>query len=271
MEGGKKGEYALKLHKNVYGQKHAGRVWYKYLTKKLTEEFVFERSQVDECVFYRGKKIYVLYTDDYILAGPDQEDIEQVIRYLRKANLEVTYEGNIEDFLGVNIERKEGKIKLSQPHLIEQVIKDLGLNHDKVLSKPIPAASSKILFAHKESQPFNNSFNYRSVIIKLKYLEKSFRPDISYIVHQCVRLSTDHRKEHGQALRWLGKYLKDNINEGTTIQPEKGRGLEVWVDDDFAGNWNRLENEDRDTARSRHGYFILYESFTILKKSQLQT
>ena len=75
-----------------------------------------------------------------------------MIKYLRKANLEVTYEGTIEDLLGVNIERKEGKIKLSQPHLIEQVINDLGLNHDKVLSKPIAAASSKILFEHKESK-----------------------------------------------------------------------------------------------------------------------
>ena len=66
----------------------------------------FERSQVDECVFCRGKKIYVLYTDDYILAGPDQEEIEQVIKDLKKFNLKVTDEVNIEDFLGVNIERK---------------------------------------------------------------------------------------------------------------------------------------------------------------------
>ena len=83
------------------------------------------------------------------MEGPDQEEIEQVIKDLKKANLEVTYEGNIEDFLGVNIERKEGNIKLSQPHLIEQFIKYLGLNHDKVLLKPITGASSKILFAHK--------------------------------------------------------------------------------------------------------------------------
>ena len=79
----------------------------------------------------------------------------------------------------MNIERKEGKIKLSQPHLIEQVIKDLGLNHDKVLSKPIPADSSKILFADKEYQPFDISFQYILVIGKLKYLEKSCRPDIA--------------------------------------------------------------------------------------------
>ena len=77
-----------------------------------------------------------------------------MLKDLKKSNLEVTYKGNIEDFLGVNIERNEGKIKLSQPHLIEQVIKDFGFNHDKVLSKPIPAASSMILYAHKESPPF---------------------------------------------------------------------------------------------------------------------
>ena len=41
VEGVKKGEYDLKLHKNVYVQKQSGRVWYKYLTKKLTEELGF--------------------------------------------------------------------------------------------------------------------------------------------------------------------------------------------------------------------------------------
>ena len=102
-----------------------------------------------ECVFYRGETVYILYTDYYILAGPDPEENEQLLKDLKKANLEVTDKENIEDFLVVSIERKEGKIKLSQPHLIEQVIKDLGLNHDKVLSKPIPEASSKILYAHK--------------------------------------------------------------------------------------------------------------------------
>ena len=63
-----------------------------------------------------------------------------MIKDLKKANLEVTYEGNLEDFLWVNIEWKEGHIKLSQPHLVEQVIKDFGLKHNKVLSKPIPVA-----------------------------------------------------------------------------------------------------------------------------------
>ena len=63
---------------------------------------VFELSQVDECVLYRWKTIYVLYTYDSILAGPDQEEIEQVIKDSKKSNLKVTDKGNIEGFLGVN-------------------------------------------------------------------------------------------------------------------------------------------------------------------------
>ena len=67
------------------------------------------------------------------------------------------------------------------------------------------------------------------------------------------------------------KYLNENANEGTTLQPEKGRGLEVWVYAEFAGNWNMSESEDRETARSRHGYVIMYEGCPILHKPQMQT
>ena len=68
---------------------------------------VFTRLKVDECIFYIGKTVYLLYTDDTILAGPDKEEITQVIKDLKGANLDVTDEGNMEDFLGINIQRKD--------------------------------------------------------------------------------------------------------------------------------------------------------------------
>ena len=86
----------MKLHKNVCGQKQAGIVWYKYLTQKLLEELGFEISQVDKCVFYIGKTVYILYTNDSILAGPGPEEIEQGLKDLKKSNLELTDKGNIE-------------------------------------------------------------------------------------------------------------------------------------------------------------------------------
>ncbi len=86
-------DYVLKIHRNIYGQKQAGRVWNKYLSQKLTEELGFKQSKVDECVYYRGKTLYVLYTDDSLLAGPDENEIQQIIDKLQtKSKLSITVE-----------------------------------------------------------------------------------------------------------------------------------------------------------------------------------
>jgi hypothetical protein len=146
-----------------------------------------------------------LYTDDSILAGPDKEERQQVIKDLKAANLNITEEGDLEDFLGVQIDRKaDGSVHLTQPQLIDQILKDLRLDQDNVTTKDVPASSSKILMRHSDSEPFDNSFHYKSVIGKLNYLEKTTRSDISYITHQCARFTLDPKKEHGQAVRWLG-------------------------------------------------------------------
>ena len=89
----------LKIHRNIYGQKQADRVWYKYLRDKLVNELKFTQSKVDECVFYRGQTIYMLYTDDSILAGPSEDEINQIIKDIKKTGLDVTDEGDIQDFL----------------------------------------------------------------------------------------------------------------------------------------------------------------------------
>jgi hypothetical protein len=73
----------LKLEKNLYGQKQAGRVWYQHLKKNLLK-LGFKASNIDECVFYYGKTIFIVYTDDTILIGPDQEEIDELIRRLSK-------------------------------------------------------------------------------------------------------------------------------------------------------------------------------------------
>ena len=50
-----------------------------------------------------------------------------------------------------------------------------------------------------------------------------------------------------------------------------GKYLEVYVDADFAGNWEKDHSLEKDTERSRHGYIIMYTGFPVVWKSQLQT
>jgi hypothetical protein len=54
-------DYVLKIHRNIYGQKQAGRVWNKYLANKLIHELGFKESKVDEFVFYNKGKHSMYY------------------------------------------------------------------------------------------------------------------------------------------------------------------------------------------------------------------
>ena len=130
-------DYVLEIHRNIYGQKQAGRVWNRYLMGKLVGELDFRQSAGDECVFYRRRMLYVLYTDDSLLAGPDAKEIDTIIDELQqKAKLAITVEGDVADFLGVNIDRR---------NLIKQILKDLRLDGDSVKPQSTPAASSELL------------------------------------------------------------------------------------------------------------------------------
>jgi hypothetical protein len=66
--------HVLKLIKNLYGQKQAGRVWNQHLARGL-KKAGFATSKVDECVFYKGKTVFIVYVDDGIFFGPDLKEI----------------------------------------------------------------------------------------------------------------------------------------------------------------------------------------------------
>ena len=271
IPGAPKDEYVLQIIKNIYGQKQAGRVWYKYLTAKL-QSIGFIVSTIDPCLFYRQNCIYILYVDDSILAGPTDTELDEVIHDIKQVGLQITVEGDIGDFLGVNIDRKaDGTIHLTQPHLIDQILSDLRLDKANTTTKETPAKVNQLLKRHTNSQDFDGHYKYRSVIGKLNYLEQSTRPDIAYAVHQCARFSASPNQEHGKAIKWLGRYLLGTRNKGLIFTPTS-TSLECYVDADFSGAWDPTDAaDDIDTARSRSGYVAMYGGCPIFWKSKLQS
>ena len=135
-------DIVLKLHCNLYGQKQAGRVWYEYLCKQLVTKAGFIQSKHDECLFYQGNVMYTLYIDNSILGAPTHEELDAAIKAIQDTKLHITFKGDLADFLGVKIERKStNEIIFTQPHLIDNILNDLGLKHAKD-GKETPAASS---------------------------------------------------------------------------------------------------------------------------------
>jgi hypothetical protein len=110
-----------------------------------------------------------------------------------------------------------------------------------------------------DSAPFREKWDYRRIIGKLNFLEKSTRPEIAYAVHQCVRFDNNPRESHANAAKYLCRYLIDTKNEGLILRPAPSKSFEVHVDCDFAGNWVKEDAmNDPSTAKSKAGYVISY-------------
>jgi len=270
----------LKLIKNLYGQKQAGRVWNQYMHDGLVARG-FEQSEVDMCVYYRESVTLMIYTDDGIFMAPNQSDIDycfnllttQFVHPITKVKhraFKMTDEGDISDYLGVEVQPlPNGTIKLSQPHLINQIIADLGFN-ERTGTKDTPASKSVKLNRDLHGAPFTEEWNYRSVIGKLNFLEKSTRCDLSYSVHQCARFSADPRQSHATAVKRIVKYLILTRDKGIILNPQK-HSFDCWVDADFVGNWDRVNADvDPSTARSRSGFVIMYGGCPLVWASKLQ-
>ena len=86
--------------------------------------------------------MFVLYTDDSLLAGPDKHKIDK---------LTITMEGNLADVLGGNIERKSnGTIRLTQPYLIDQILEDFCIKRDGIKPSSTLASLMKLFSRHLE-------------------------------------------------------------------------------------------------------------------------
>jgi hypothetical protein len=268
---GKKKEFCLKLKKNIYGTKQGGRVWNRHLDKGL-KELGYVPSKIDPCVYYHGTLVLMLYIDDGIFCGPQKGEIDSLIEGL-KAKFNITDKGDLKEYLGVLVEKEpDGRLKLSQPHLIAQVLDDLWFN-DKTNTKPTPAPGGQVLERELEAEQMVADFHYRSVIGKANFLEKSTRPDIAVATHQCVRFSADPKQSHADALRYLGRYLKGTKDEGIYLDPKAGQSFECWVDADFLGQYIKGAPDmhlDKMTAKSRTGFVITYAGYPIIWGSKLQ-
>ena len=264
-----KEKHCLKLLKNIYGLKQAGRVWNTHLHKGLIK-LNYSQSKKDPCLYYRKDTILAIYIDDCILIAKTNKLIKDAIGEISE-EFEITDEGKVDEYLGVKVEKLKGnRIKMSQPYLIDQILQGLGFN-DRTKVKKTPAVASKILHRDEEGKEMQTEWEYRRVIGQLNFLEKSTRPDIAYAVHQCARFSSNPKESHKKAVLRIGRYLMDTRSQGIIFEPTNN-ALELWCDADFSGNWRaETAHLDRTTAKSRTGYIIRYAGCPLTWASKMQT
>ena len=79
-------EHVLKLEKNIYGQKQTGCVWNSFLVDKLTS-IGFTTSLIDDCAFFCGEVIFMVYVDNGIFLGSNDLQLQEVIKEIQNLGL----------------------------------------------------------------------------------------------------------------------------------------------------------------------------------------
>ena len=269
VEHGNTRDYVLRLEKNLYGRCQAPRVWGLHRDKGL-KELGFTQSKIDECMFVKDNTILLVYVDDAIVTGPSKEEIEEIYDQL-DSKFDISYEGDITDYLGVHITRTSSQgIQLTQKKLINSIIRDMNLL-ETTKARDTPIKTTTLLTKGENLNKHAATWKYRSILGKLNFLEKSTRPDLAYAVHNCARFMEDPRENHTTAVMDIARYLLQTRDQGIIMTPTN-ESFECYVDADFAGLWDAETAEhDRTTARSRSGFIVKFAGCPVIWSSKLQT
>lgn len=210
--------------------------------------------------------------DDCLIFVHDKSEADALIEELQ-ANFILTDEGEVSTYLGVQVSKnaEDGTITLTQPFLIERILQSLGSAVKDANTKRTPAQYKHILSKDEFGSARKQDWNYRSVIGMLNYLAASTRPDILFAVHQCARFSSDPKLSHEQAVKRIVRYLKGTAEHGLILRPDNSRGIECYVDADFAGTYKPELSDKPESLLSRTGYTIYFKGCPIIWVSKMQT
>ena len=109
----------------------------------------------------------------------------------------------------------------------------------KGLKLKTPTFLSRILMRRQESTLFNRLFNYKSLICEMNSLDRGSNSNTSYTLQQCVSFVSCPKKEYGQAIKCLGRYVLHTKDKVTILISQMYEDLESYTGAGFAGSYDK--------------------------------
>lgn len=264
------GNVVLRLLKCIYGLKQAAMAFWRVLLKCMTE-MGMTRSTADPCLYFKwtasGLVMIVSWIDDMLIIGNDKLARETSKDFMSRFDCDDC--GEIAEYVGCKIERKEGELTFTQPVLLQSFEDEFKLP-SRVAGTP--AAGGTMLKKPKEADilPDAEATKYRSGVGKLMYLMQYSRPEIYNAVRDLARHMKAPSQVHYDAMLRVMKYCVETPNRGLTLKPEgKWDGSR-----DFLFTISGRSDSDyakcEDTRKSVSGYRVLLNGAPIVFKSATQ-
>jgi hypothetical protein len=203
----------VELLKSLYGLKQAGELWNRLLNGKFCN-LGFTRLAHDRCVYIKrdvitsAVTVIVVYVDDILFTGNDQNQIDLVLDYLSEQFTKITDITVLTKYIGVEIERDfdNHTIYVSQKLYTQQYVdSNVSVSSNP---KPIPLSDS-IDYVTKGDFTIAPIHDH---VGKLRYLADRVRPDLLTSVGILGTAAINPTVNHLQGVTTLGRYLKGTIS-----------------------------------------------------------
>ncbi|CAN0896019.1 Retrovirus-related Pol polyprotein from transposon TNT 1-94 [Linum grandiflorum] len=238
------------LNRSLYGLKQAPRAWFETF-QTLILDSGFQQSSNDPSLFTktttRGITILLIYVDDMILTGSDEDGISD-IRKILSSQFQVKELGELSYFLGLQIHRSAQGILVNQAKYVTDL---LNLAH-MADARPAPTPIELNLKLSKDDgELLSDPTSYRKLVGSLIYLN-STRPDVAYAVQIVSQFMAHPRAPHMNAVTRILRYLCGTRDLGIFFPSIGSTSLTAFADADYAGCV--------DTRRSTSGWCVRFGS-----------
>ncbi|RVW17806.1 Retrovirus-related Pol polyprotein from transposon RE1 [Vitis vinifera] len=196
-----------RLRRSLYGLKQSSRAWFSRFSS-VVQEFGMFYSTSDHSVFYHhnssGQCIYlVVYMDDIVITGSDQNDIQNLKQHLF-THFQTKDLGKLKYFLGIEITQSSFGVVLSRRKYALDILEETGMLDCKPVDTPM---DPNVKLIPGQGEPLGDPGRYRRLVGKLNYLTIT-RSDISFPVSVVSQFLQSPCDSHWDATIRILRYIK---------------------------------------------------------------
>jgi len=177
----------VRLNKALYGLIQTPRLWHEDMNSFLLC-LDFRQSNADPNLNVRRDVLLLHYVDDILIFHTDDSAGEEGKKAL-KDKYKMSDLGPATKFLGLEIDRDEDGITLSQQAYIEMILRRFDMHEVNGISTPMNP--NVRLYEYEEDEGYADTALYQSIVGSLIYAALGTRPDLAHTIAALSRYSAE--------------------------------------------------------------------------------
>jgi len=235
----------VRLNKALNGLKQAPRLWHEDINSFVLS-LDFRQSNADPNLYIRRDVLLLLYVEDILIFHTDDSAGEEVKKAL-KDKYKMSDLRPATKLLGLEIDRDEDGITLSQQAYIEMILRRFDMHEANCISTPMD--SNVRLYEYEEDEGYADTALYQSIIGSLIYAALGTRQDLAHTVTSLSRYSAEPRARHMATGKRALRYLKKTATTRLQYFSSSTTELHGYTDSDWA--------QDSQDRKSQGGYVFM--------------